>query len=325
MLGLFYLNGPLRIVENDTKVTPAEVTWNKEFGMLFIDNPVGTGYSYVSGLGSRDQTGFVRTEEEVARDIYEMLGQFYTDNPALRANALYITGESYAGKYCPAVADYIRRKNLVAPVAEKINLVGVAVGNGLTDPGPQVNSLAEHVFNLGLVDAHQASILEGHQKEVMAAISRQDWLGALSSRNAIYSLISQWTGGINYYDVRRYESDDFSGMDRFLNTPSMKASLNVGNHSFYNDPRVYDALTEDIMQSTAPLFPTLMDTYEVLVYTGQWDIRVSCPKSGFFENTTHLLFFGLCRMASRGRLTGSTSLIGRTSMTTTTQRGLCGR
>ena len=112
MLGVFYLNGPLRIVANDTMVTPADVTWNKEFGMIFIDNPVGAGFSYVSGLGSQDETGFVRTEEEVGRDLYNLLVQFYADYPELHSNDLYITGESYAGKYVPALAEYIRRKNL---------------------------------------------------------------------------------------------------------------------------------------------------------------------------------------------------------------------
>ena len=159
----------------------------------------------------------------------------------------------------------------------KINLKGAGIGNGLTDPKAQVNSLAEHTYNLGLVDANQASILAGHQQTVAAAIDQEDWLGALAARNTIYNLITRWTGGVNFYDVTRYESDDFSGIDRFLNLPHIRQSLNVGNQTFFNDPRVYAALEEDVMKSTASVFPVLMNTYKVLIYTGQWDIRDGIP------------------------------------------------
>ena len=50
MIGLFYEMGPLRI-NNELKLSRNPTTWNKHFGMLFIDNPVGTGYSLV-GLKS---------------------------------------------------------------------------------------------------------------------------------------------------------------------------------------------------------------------------------------------------------------------------------
>jgi len=314
-LGLLYLNGPLRLEENDTKVTPAEITWNKEFGMIFIDNPVGTGFSYVDGSPFNDPNGFVTNQEEVGRDIYEMLIQFYDKYPDLADNALYITGwsffsldyfsffsiliacsifffffffptgESYAGKYCPGVADYIRRKNLgslLLPFLSSFKnampylsffrgaiqnqsqggcdrlppfpffftlfpthflpLKPCSIGNGLTDPGPQVDSLAEHVYNLGLIDSNQAEILEGYQEQVRKAIEKEDWLEALDARNVIYNFISQWTGGINFYDVRRYDSDDFSGMDRFLNMENVRKSLNVGEKTFTTDPRVYNSL-----------------------------------------------------------------------------------
>lgn len=43
----------------------------------------------------------------------------------------YITGESYAGHYIPAVAHHIWAFNKAADPAERINLKGVAIGNGL--------------------------------------------------------------------------------------------------------------------------------------------------------------------------------------------------
>lgn len=40
--------------------------------------------------------------------------------------------QSYAGKYVPAISYYIHKKNPTAKV--KINLVGLAIGDGLCDP-----------------------------------------------------------------------------------------------------------------------------------------------------------------------------------------------
>lgn len=40
--------------------------------------------------------------------------------------------QSYAGKYVPAIAYYIHKNNPTAKV--KINLAGMAIGDGLCDP-----------------------------------------------------------------------------------------------------------------------------------------------------------------------------------------------
>lgn len=40
--------------------------------------------------------------------------------------------QSYAGKYVPAISYYIHKNNPTAKV--KINLIGMAIGDGLCDP-----------------------------------------------------------------------------------------------------------------------------------------------------------------------------------------------
>ena len=62
--------------------------------MLYIDNPVGTGFSFT---GSDD--GYVTNQVEVGRDLFEALQQFFTVFEEYAANEFYVTGESYAGSY----------------------------------------------------------------------------------------------------------------------------------------------------------------------------------------------------------------------------------
>lgn len=47
LFGLFVENGPL-MVNKDGNVTLREYAWNREFAVLYIDNPVGTGFSFTN-------------------------------------------------------------------------------------------------------------------------------------------------------------------------------------------------------------------------------------------------------------------------------------
>ena len=42
LFGLFVINGPLQVYENLT-LDERDVTWNKNYSMLYVDNPVGAG------------------------------------------------------------------------------------------------------------------------------------------------------------------------------------------------------------------------------------------------------------------------------------------
>ena len=45
MFGLFAEMGPFSATANLT-LQGRNTTWNKDYGMIFIDNPVGAGFSY---------------------------------------------------------------------------------------------------------------------------------------------------------------------------------------------------------------------------------------------------------------------------------------
>lgn len=60
---------------------------------------------------------------------------FYTSFSEYQQNDLYITGESYAGVYIPTLANKIidYNANPTSDKVSKINLKGLAIGNGCTD------------------------------------------------------------------------------------------------------------------------------------------------------------------------------------------------
>jgi len=123
--------------------------------MLFIDQPVGTGFSWTDSPDDE-----VTSEAQVADDVLDFLLEFLAAKPALADNPFFVTGESYAGHYVPAVASRIAAHNAsetrsTAPIA----LRGFAIGNGLTEPATQYGAYADFARDNGLIgDATRAGI-----------------------------------------------------------------------------------------------------------------------------------------------------------------------
>ena len=97
-LALFVENGPMRI-ENGKPVLNAH-SWNNQANLLYVDQPIGTGYSKGSIFN------MPKNEEKVSQQFGIFLKKFYELYPELAKRDLYVT-ESYAGHYIPYIADYI--------------------------------------------------------------------------------------------------------------------------------------------------------------------------------------------------------------------------
>ena len=139
----------------DLTLTPNPHGWDAAHNMLFIDQPVGTGFSWTDS--PEDE---VTSEKQVADDVLDFLIEFLASKPALVGNPFFVTGESYAGHYVPAVASRIAAHNAsTARVTTPIALAGFAIGNGLTEPATQYGAYADFARDNGLIgDATRAGI-----------------------------------------------------------------------------------------------------------------------------------------------------------------------
>jgi len=48
LFGTFYLNGPFQL-QTDMTLRQNPGRWNRQYGMLFVDQPIGTGFSVAGG------------------------------------------------------------------------------------------------------------------------------------------------------------------------------------------------------------------------------------------------------------------------------------
>ena len=119
LFALFAENGPLLLNES-LSLIPNPYSWNKHANVLYLDQPVGTGFSYLQN----NISGYATTDAEVAAGAYRALLDFFTNAfPLLASNAFYITGESFAGRYIPAIAATIAKADFVIRLTQAEQLV----------------------------------------------------------------------------------------------------------------------------------------------------------------------------------------------------------
>mmetsp|Transcript_6539 Transcript_6539/g.15120 ORF Transcript_6539/g.15120 Transcript_6539/m.15120 type:complete len:438 (+) Transcript_6539:19-1332(+) len=269
LTGCLAENGPFTLQPNLTLVDNP-FSWNRHAHMLYIDQPVGTGFSFV---GSDDE--YATTEDEVAVGFYSGLQGFYAKHPEYRNATLFLTGESYAGKYLPAIAEYIVEQN--SQSSEPVPLEAVAIGNGLVNPPDQFSSMALHAYNLGLIDEAQLSQATAAFIDCVSLANQGQWVQAYNVCNGMSDTIFKWAGDLFLYDIRQHGNpfaELTSVMRKYLNQTDVKEALHVGDHVWTSGDGgnpVADHLMNEFMQPLLYKVPPLLQHVRILFYSGQFD------------------------------------------------------
>ncbi|RLN53305.1 hypothetical protein BBJ29_000470 [Phytophthora kernoviae] len=283
MTGLLAEMGPYRITK-ERKLIPHVHSWTSIGHMLFFDQPVGTGYSYV-----RDEVGHVNTQEEVAEQLYRGLQGFFRRHPEYKHNPLYICGESYAGKYVPSVSHYIHVMNSNSHEESDvvINLTGVAIGNGDMWPVLQTRSVPDFAIALGLIDSQQYEDANA-QISVCEELHRQGRdVDAFRVCQSVTQKIYEAAGNPFIYDIRQsgntftdlsrmlsnYFNDD--AVRRALNVPPGTPWTSVDGSAYGTSPSapalVRHLLQDEMLDVPIGVFRDLLDNYKFLFYAGNMD------------------------------------------------------
>ncbi|KAK4286417.1 hypothetical protein QN277_002975 [Acacia crassicarpa] len=277
-LALFYENGPFQITQN-LSLSWNDYGWDKVSNILFVDQPIGTGFSY-----SSDKTDIPHNEEGVSNALYDFLQAFFKEHPQFQKNDFYVTGESYAGHYLPALASRLHQANK-ANEGIHINLKGMAIGNGLTNPEIQYPAYPDFALERGLIQKDEYNSIKQlvpscvQSAQACGKEGGDACLSSFSNCNAIFGQILSVTGDINYYDVRKQcKGDlcyDFSGVERLLNKKEVKEAVGVSEELDFVSCStvVYEAMEGDWMRNMEEVIPALLEEgIKVLVYAGEEDL-----------------------------------------------------
>merc|ERR1711865_438453 len=281
-VALFGENGPCKVNENGTDTITNPYSWNSKANLLYIDQPAGTGFSYGTGMD--------HNEKGVAADMYDFLQQFMKAHGKYAELDFYAVGESYAGHYVPAVTHKVWENNNNLPSgAIKINLKGTAVGNGLTDPSIQYKYYKDMIIS---TNNHKAAVgkvvhtaMEAATPVCLAAIAGCNnnipatCLGATEVCN-MGLLIPYTLTGMNPYDMREKCAKpplcyDFSNVATYLESPSVRAYLGVGDRKWSDCNHavaIEFELGGDWMHDFQQMIPDQLESgIRVLIYAGDQD------------------------------------------------------
>lgn len=136
--------GPYRVRKNG-KLEYNEGSWDEFANLLFVDNPVGTGFSYVN------TDSYIHELQEMADQFMIFLEKWFALFPEYANDDLYIAGESYAGQHIPYIARAMLERNKKFGIKEKWNLQGLLIGNGWISPVHQYRAYSTFAYEEGLI------------------------------------------------------------------------------------------------------------------------------------------------------------------------------
>ena len=293
MDGLWLEHGPFRLEgegEPDIKINP--YSWHNAANMLYVDQPVGTGFSYTAR-----KDGYATSDQAVNEAFYSFLeaffklhGKAYTTTDAdgrRRTRPFMFSGESHAGHYIPNMVQHILERNAALKEGDgglHIDVQAAALGNPWIAPAYQYDA-SEMAHGLGLITRGQMYSLKEMNKRCLAGLKT----GKLR-QGVCFDLLDMVLdaaaapGGdkMLMYDARKYVKHSSSfppgheKTERYLNKPAVKTALHVAHvtQKFQEctDPP-YNALAHQDGLSAAPaLIAALEGGVRVLVFSGQYDL-----------------------------------------------------
>ncbi|PYH92089.1 putative carboxypeptidase S1 [Aspergillus ellipticus CBS 707.79] len=272
MIGLFQEHGPCRFVDNEATPSLNPYSWNTHSNMLYIDQPIGTGFSY--GTDAVDST------VTAAPYVWKLLQAFYAKFPEYESRDFNLWTESYGGHYGPEFAHYIQTQNAAIAAktltGEPINLVSLGINNGWFDSA--IQEQAYIIYSLTnpyqpLINASDAAeYFEGYQNACLPSIQNctdvatdEACRDATDVCGAVIEDSIMDSGNWDVYDIREPSDDPYppqTYVTYLRNETVMKA---IGAREEYQECPDAPA---DKFSSTGDNSRTFLPTLSAVVQTG---------------------------------------------------------
>ncbi|KAI1171506.1 Alpha/Beta hydrolase protein [Nemania sp. FL0916] len=282
--------GPYRLKDENT-LQYNNGSWHEFANLLFVDNPVGTGFSYV------DTNSYVHELDEMASQFVVFLEKFYRIFPEYEHDDIYIAGESFAGQHIPYIAKAIldRNKN---PGGQRLwNLKGLMIGNGWIAPNEQYEAYLTFAYEKGIVEkgSDLGNKLEGQLRNCRndLALTNSNKIGNRVCEQILSDMLrltqKKAKGGenqcVNMYDVRLTDTYPSCGMnwppDLKYVTPYLRKQEVVD--ALHISPKkntgwtecngaVGNAFNTQKSQPSVTLLPDILKEVKVLLFSGAEDL-----------------------------------------------------
>eukprot|EP01025_Chloroclados_australasicus_P047754 TRINITY_DN5387_c0_g1_i1.p1 TRINITY_DN5387_c0_g1~~TRINITY_DN5387_c0_g1_i1.p1 ORF type:complete len:512 (+),score=47.01 TRINITY_DN5387_c0_g1_i1:55-1536(+) len=274
--GIFYENGPYYLAENGS-LARRPISWDLGHTMLYVDQPIFVGFSY-----SDDPKDRIYNETQVGQDMYEFMQEFLKAHPKYIDVDFFVSGESYGGHYIPAVAYRIFQANQVQEGPININLKGIAIGDGYTDPTIQFGAYADFAYMNGLLTEKERDIVNSYVPECQLQLSECDASRTIMPECAaaqnycwdnVFNRLEDIVGYVNPYNYKLRHDYNMTGYVGYLNRPDIQKILGV-DREFYDCSNSvgYDFEGDEARNVAWMLPPMLKGGIRINLYIGNIDL-----------------------------------------------------
>ncbi|KAL3533010.1 hypothetical protein ACH5RR_006531 [Cinchona calisaya] len=268
--------GPFHVEKDGKNLYLNPYSWNQVANMLFLDSPVGVGYSYSNTSSDHLNNGDIRT----AADSLAFLLKWFDRFPEYKGRDFYITGESYAGHYVPQLSQAIVRHNF-ATKDKTINFKGFMVGNALFDDLHDHLGLFQFMWSSGLISDQTF-------KKLNFFCDFQSFIRPTAACDKILDIADKEIGDIDHYSVftpactanfnqflrrrnkvgnlrRPYDPCTELHSTVYFNLPEVQKALHVYNG---NNSSNWETCSDDVYNGWTDSPRSVLDVYHELLHAG---------------------------------------------------------
>jgi len=273
---------------------PNAASWLNESNLWFVDNPVGTGFSYVES-----SSAYARDVETIASDLVELSIQFFNNEaPDMQNAPFYVISESYGGKMAAAYGVALHKALQGGKL--KCNFKGVVLGDSWISPIDYVMSWAPYLYATSMIDDDGFDKINQAALATKKAVENGQWERATSLWGRTEQVIMQVADGVDFYNILKKErlplyysnnkewkalevlydneiSQVYSYTLGVLMNGPVKTALRIPSaRSFGKQSRqVFSMNSGDFMKPVISTVDELLNLgYKVVVFNGQLDLIV---------------------------------------------------
>lgn len=284
--------GPYRLKDNGTgaNLVYNDGSWDEFSNLMFVDNPIGTGFSYV------DTDSYIHELPEMANQFITFLEKWFKLFPQFEQDDIYLAGESYAGQHIPYIAKAIIDRN--KSTANKWSLKGMLIGNGWIAPEEQYKAYLSYAYERGLIEreSEAAKRIESQQAICVKELSKEggkDHVDLSQCEDILQDILreTQVKGPdgksqcINMYDIRLKDSypscgmnwpPDLSAVTPYLRRSDVVEALHINPEKRTGWTECNGAVGEKFKASNSKpsitLLPDLLAEVPMVLFSGAEDL-----------------------------------------------------
>jgi serine carboxypeptidase 1 len=253
------------------RLVPRKHAWTRHSTMLYVDSPVGTGWSQTSEFCTTDQCN--------ADDLVTFFRGFFKRHAEFQSVPLFLFSESYGGKMIAFAAAALLDAD--PPVLQPGQLKAVEIGDGWVSGIDCMKSYGAYMKAFSLLNDQQARLVDALAAQAEAKLNEGDGFGATSLWGEQQQVFDMMSGGVNVYNVNTYYSDPAENLlDPFMNSAQFRKDIagGVPNPNFQFDSqggRVFSRMGNAFLMSGVEKVDYLLNKgIKVYVLSGQVDLIV---------------------------------------------------